>query len=163
VKNRLRFIFLALFFVSFCFSSYAAQGIINAPKTAPLFQLKSLDDKIVSLTDYLGKKSVVLVFWTTWCPYCREQLKQLNGKLPALTKAGIEILAINVGEPKNKVADFTKSRSLNLRILLDQDNNVSNTYELMGVPTYFVIDISGQIVAIGNQFPEDAINQLAVK
>lgn len=163
MRKPLRFIFLALFFVSFCPGSYAAEDINNGFKAAPGFQLKGLDDKVVALSDYLGKKPVVLVFWTTWCPYCRQQLKQLNERLPELTKKGIQILAIDVGEPKNKVADFAKSRSLNLQILLDEENTVSNTYDLMGVPTYFVIDISGKVVMAANQFPEGAINKLTVK
>lgn len=163
MKNHLKFILLTVFFVSFCFSSYAAEGVNNEFKRAPIFQLKSLDGKAVSLTDYLGKKTVVLIFWTTWCPYCREQLKQLNERLPELTKKGIEILAIDVGETKNKVENFAKSHSLSLQILLDEDNTVSDAYGLMGVPTYFAIDLSGQIVSVANQFPEDAINKLAVK
>jgi len=149
-----------LFFISFCFSSYAAGGINKDLKAALGFQLKGLDDKVVSLADYLGKKPVVLVFWTSWCPYCRQQLKQLNEKLAELTKKGIQILAINVGEPKGKVTDFVKSYSLNLKILLDESGDVADTYELRGVPTYFVINTSGQVVTAANQFPEETVKKI---
>ncbi len=132
-------------------------------RLAPDFKLQDLNRKTFTLNSYKDKQPVILIFWTTWCPYCREQLKQLNERLPELTKKGIEILAIDVGEPRNKVENFAKSHSLNLQILLDEDNTVSDAYELMGVPTYFVIDLSGQVVSAANQFPEDAINKLAVK
>ena len=163
MKNRLRFIFLIFCFVSFCVTSYAAKDPNNSLKSAPGFQLKGLDDKVVSSADYFGKKPVILVFWTTWCPYCRQQLSQLNERLAELTKKGIQVLAINVGEPKSKVVNFVKSYSLNLQILLDELSAVAETYELMGVPTYFVIDISGKVAAAANQFPEDAISKLDVK
>jgi peroxiredoxin len=156
---------MALLLVSVFFGSfaYAASDSGDSLKAAPGFQLKGLDDKVVSSADYFGKKPVILVFWTTWCPYCRQQLSQLNARLAELTKKGIQVLAINVGEPKSKVVNFAKSYSLNLQILLDELSAVAETYELMGVPTYFVIDVSGKVAAAANQFPEDAISKLAVK
>lgn len=132
-------------------------------RLAPDFKLQDLNRKTFTLSDYKDKQPVILVFWTTWCPYCRQQLKQLNERLPELTKKGIQILAINVGEPKDKVEDFVKNRSLSLKILLDESGDVAGTYEIMGVPSYFVIDISGKVAAAANQFPEDEINKLTVK
>ena len=41
------------------------------------FQLKTLDDKILGLSDLRGKK-VFINFWTTWCPPCKEEMPDLN-------------------------------------------------------------------------------------
>ncbi len=71
-----------------------------------------LNDKAVFLSEYKGKKTVLALFWTTWCPYCREELKKLNQEYAGLAKDSIELLAINVGEPKSKVDNFIKSRNL---------------------------------------------------
>ena len=157
MKKCLSFIFLFLFSASFIFHACAAENNKSDFALAPAFQLNDLNGKAVSLSGYLGKKTVLLVFWTTWCPYCREQLKDLNERYPWLAKKSIEVLAINTGEPKDKVAGFAKSRSLTFKILLDEDNQVAASYDLMGVPTYFVVDISGKIVSAGNYFPEDMI------
>lgn len=163
MKKRLRSIFTLIFFISFVLSCFAAQDYENNPAPAPLFQLTNLNDQPVSLNNYLGRKTVLLVFWTTWCPYCRDQLQKLNARYPELAKGSIEVLAINVGEPKDKVANFMKKYSLNLEVLLDRDSYVAEAYELMGVPTYFVINISGKIVSSGNQFPEELINKISAK
>lgn len=144
-----------LIFVAFTSLSYAVEN-----KQAPAFQLNDLNDQAVFLSDYKDKQAVVLFFWTTWCPYCREELKRLNQEYAGLTKNSIKVLTINVGEPKYKVDNFVKSRNLTLSVLLDKESTVAEAYELMGVPTYFVIDKAGQIVLAGNYFPKDELKRL---
>jgi peroxiredoxin len=68
-----------------------------------------------------------------------------------------------VGEPKYKVEDFVKTRNLNFTVLLDRESAVAEIYDLLGVPVYFVINSSGQIVSTGNHFPGDLLPKLAVK
>ena len=162
MRNYLR-LFILLLFVGFTFNCYAAQESAGSFKAAPVFQLTDLNDKAVSLSDYKGKKAVMLLFWTTWCPYCREELKTLNQEYAGLSKNSIELLAINVGEPQYKVDNFAKSRNLTFEVLLDKDTTVADAYELMGVPTYFVINKAGQIVSTGNHFPKEALKELAGK
>ena len=160
MKNYLR-LFILLFFVGFTFNCYAAQASASSFKSAPAFQLTDLNDKAIFLSEYKGKKAVVLLFWTTWCPYCREELKTLNQEYAGLAKNSIELLAINVGEPKSKVENFVKNRNFTFEVLLDKDSTVADAYELMGVPSYFVINKAGQIVSTGNHFPKDALKELA--
>jgi len=154
---------MLLFFISFGFSSYAAQDNLSSLKAAPAFQLNDLNDKIVSLSDYKGEKAVILFFWTTWCPYCREELKVLNQEYSGLTKDSIEVLTIDVGEPKYKVDNYAKSYNLSFEVLLDLDSLVAREYDLMGVPTYFVINKSGEVVSAGNHFPKNAVKKLTDK
>jgi len=130
---------------------------------APAFQLRDLNDRVVSLSDYKGKKAVMLFFWTTWCPYCREELNVLNQEYASLAKESIELLTINVEEPKYKVEKYVRRYNLGLEVLLDSDSLVTRDYGLMGVPAYFVINKSGEIVSAGNHFPKNAIKELAGK
>jgi len=156
-------IILLLFFVSFASLNYAAQDSLNSFGVAPAFQLRDLNDRVVSLSDYKGKKAVMLFFWTTWCPYCREELNVLNQEYASLAKDSIELLAINVEEPKYKVEKYVRRYNLGLEVLLDSDSLVTRDYGLMGVPAYFVINKSGEIVSAGNHFPKNAIKELAGK
>ncbi|MFA5062898.1 MAG: TlpA disulfide reductase family protein [Candidatus Omnitrophota bacterium] len=156
-------IILLLFFVSFASLNYAAQDSLNSFGVAPAFQLRDLNDRVVSLSDYKGKKAVMLFFWTTWCPYCREELNVLNQEYASLAKDSIELLAINVEEPKYKVEKYIRHYNLGLEVLLDSDSLVTRDYGLMGVPAYFVINKSGEIVSAGNHFPKNAIKELAGK
>jgi len=154
---------MLLFFVSCGIVSYAAQGNSSSLKVAPAFQLTDLNYKTVSLSDYKGKKAVMLFFWTTWCPYCREELRTLNQEYPGLAKDSIELLTINVGEPRYKAENYAQSHNLIFEVLLDLDSLVAQDYNLMGVPTYFVINKSGEVVLTGNHFPKNAIKELREK
>ena len=159
MKNYLR-IFMVLFFVSLGLVSFIAKVNADNLAVASAFQLKDLNDKVVSLSDYKNKKAVMLIFWTTWCPYCREELNILNKEYTGSVKDSVELLAINVGESKSKVENYVKSHNISFKVLLDSDSLVARSYDLMGVPTYFVINKSGEIVSTGNHFPKNVIKEL---
>lgn len=70
---------------------------------APDFTLRNTLGEKVSLSDYKGKDNVLLVFWTTWCPYCRSALNQLNNSREELREMGVVALPVNIAEPLAKV------------------------------------------------------------
>ncbi|MBM3245978.1 MAG: redoxin domain-containing protein [Candidatus Omnitrophica bacterium] len=119
------------------------------------FILSDINGQAVALSSYQGKQAVFLFFWTTWCPYCRKELKFLSDKYAQLLKEGFEVLTIDAGEPAYKVGNFIASRSIKLKVLLDRDTAVSGTYGIIGIPTYFLVDRKGYIIFRGNSFPRD--------
>lgn len=129
---------------------------------APNFKLRDISKVSVALESYKNKKPVLLFFWTTWCPYCRKELKTLNENYQDLIKDGWEVLAINIGEHADKVAGFLKTRDLSFKVLLDEDTLVANSYTILGVPTFVVVDKKGNIVFKDNYFPRNYKN-IAVK
>ncbi len=152
---RFKIFVLALFFMFL-------SGIVFA-NNAPDFTLQSIGKESVSLSNYKGNNPVLLLFWTTWCPYCRDQLMAANRKYPELKKAGVELLAINVAESVGKVDKFVRLRNLNYPVVLDNNSSVSEAYSVMGVPFYVLIDKEGKILFKGNGFPEQEINSLIAK
>jgi len=138
-------------------------GFAQDFKLAPNFKLKDLYNNEYSLSNYKDKQPVVLFFWTTWCPYCRKELGHLNERYLELCKAGFELFAIDVGESAEKVDRAAKSYSLAFKILLDQDTKVAESYEVMGVPTYVLIDKKGRIISKDNFFPEEKYKELISK
>lgn len=127
---------------------------------APDFQLSDIKNNVVSLSSYRNKQPVLLLFWTTWCPYCRKELRLLNQLYPQLEKDGLEVLAIDIGEAKYKVENFIASYGLVFKVLLDKDNSVAESYELMGVPTYVLINKKQEVVFQANSFPQDEYKEL---
>jgi len=127
---------------------------------APNFQLKDLAGNTITLSEYKGKQDVLLFFWTTWCPYCRRGLKVLNEKHAQLSKDGVEILAINVNEPADKVASFVRNYALTFKTLLDLDADVAMAYKLLGFPTYIIVDKKGYMRSTGYSFPEEEYKDL---
>jgi peroxiredoxin len=160
---------LQFFFIVFLLSLFAVscmQAKEPEAKTGGLaadFKLEDLSQNTFSLSSYRDKQPVVLFFWTTWCPYCRTELKNLNEIYPQLRKDGWELLAINVGEPAYKVDNFVQGKGLTFKVLLDKDTAVADAYGLMGVPTYFFVDKKGNIILRENYFPLAKYKELNAK
>jgi peroxiredoxin len=152
---------LALF--AFTFILYSAGGAVEPvkrPSVALDFSLRDIKGQDYKLSDYKDKQAVVLAFWTTWCPYCRQELRSLNAMYPQLQKEGIEVLAIDVQEPGFKVESFAQKIGLTIKVLLDFDAKVAKDYSVMGVPTFFLVNKRGNIVYEGNHFPKDKYQKL---
>jgi len=126
---------------------------------APNFDLQDMANTKISLNSYKGKQQVLLFFWTTWCPFCRKELKALNNRYQELLKNGWEVLAIDIGEPAEKITNFLKSQkmSLGFKVLLDKNTAVGEAYGVLGVPTLVFVNKKGQIVYKDNIFPEDYV------
>lgn len=123
------------------------------------FKLLDLGGKEIAFTSSSGKPAL-LFFWSTWCPFCVKELPNLQKQYPSLKSAGIEVMAINVGEPKERVEKFlSKKERLEFPILLDSDSQVASEYNLVGIPTYILIDAKGKIRSSGHNLP-DSYEQL---
>ncbi|MBU0548349.1 MAG: TlpA family protein disulfide reductase [Candidatus Omnitrophica bacterium] len=116
--------------------------------------LNDLESRPANLSNLAGKPAI-LFFWTTWCPYCRAELKALNKLYPQMEKEGLVVFAVNVGEAGYKVERFLKDYALNIRVLLDKDGQAAENYEIRGVPTYVFLDNDGQVVSLEHRLPAD--------
>ena len=112
---------------------------------APDFTLKDLSGNPVQLSTLKGK--VVLVnFWATWCPPCREEIPSMVQLNRAMQGKNFQMLAISIDEGgKGAVEGFFKQNGLTLPALLDTDGRVARLYGTTGVPETFVVDTKGVI------------------
>lgn len=133
--------------------SFFLSGRVFAFDTASDFSLSGTSGKTVSMSSFLGIKPVLLFFWTTWCPYCARQMKALNEKYAKMSEEGIEVIPINVGESEEKVLRFLSRNHISIPSFLDGYGTVADTYRLIGVPTYTLVDREGRIVLQSNEFP----------
>lgn len=151
MRRCLNPLLLAVLFVSLLFSS-AKSGDYGF---ASDFTLQDTNSETVTLGAYRDKQAVLLLFWTTWCPYCRDGLKDLKDVRGESANDDLEIFAVDVGESFNKVNNFTKPYLLNYRVLLDQDKSVAKSFGVLGVPTYILINQEGNIVFKDYYFPQE--------
>lgn len=135
-------IFLVLGFSKEIFSAGSIPAAGSA--TGDNIILNDLSGKTVNLSVYKGKP-MILFFWTTWCRFCRSEIKTLNQMYPQLKKEGINIFAVNIRESKYTVQNFFVKNMPSFEVLLDQDGDAADKYNVMGVPTYIFIDKSGHI------------------
>ncbi len=143
---------LVLFFTINCFAS------------APDFKLSNLNGIPVELKEYKNKKPVLLLFWNTRCPYCVTQIKELTKTHKQLTDKGIELLAVNTGDSKERIERFFKQTGFFLpQVLLDSDLEVSDKYQIIGIPSYFLIDKKGEVRFEEHSFPQQELIDQIVK
>ncbi|MBM3251461.1 MAG: redoxin domain-containing protein [Candidatus Omnitrophica bacterium] len=159
MKNFLRVSVLILILLSF-FTNVSAMGqqyksASDTNKAAPDFSLLDTERNEVSLSDLKGAKNIVLFFWTTWCPHCRRQIKYLNNIYAELKENNTEILAIDIQENLSTINKFVADYPVEFRILLDKDASVAEDYDILGVPTYIIINKQGNISLISHSFPDD--------
>lgn len=121
--------------------------------------LNDATGQAVNLSSYKGKP-VILLFWTTWCPYCRQELINLNQQHAQIAKEGIVVFGVNVNESESKVRKFFKESFPNFKILLDKDGLLSRKYDLMGVPTYIFLDKAGEVISQAHSLPDNYKNLL---
>lgn len=126
---------------------------------APKFRLPSVNGRQHSLGMYEGRR-VLLNFWATWCPPCREELRDLRSHREELEGLGAKVLAISVDDPSDraKVREYAKQEKLPFPVLL-ADEDVIAAYNLvnrflfdkirdLAVPTSMLLDRDGNIVKI---------------
>lgn len=114
--------------------------------TAPDFALPGLDGAMLRLSDWRGEKAVIVNFWATWCPPCREEMPHFE-RLRQERGHEVEIVAVNVYEPPEKVAEFYQELGLTFPAALDRNGEVSSRYLVRPMPTSFFIDRAGVIRA----------------
>ncbi|VAW80631.1 Cytochrome c-type biogenesis protein ResA [hydrothermal vent metagenome] len=139
-------------------TSYAELGHglsrLPTPVIAPDFSLKDMDDKPYTLSSLRGK--VVMVnFWATWCPPCREEIPSMEAVYQALREKGFIVLAINQWETPDHVFSFMGQLEVypTFPILFDSDSSVSDAFGVKGLPTTVLIDKHGRVVyrAVGGR------------
>lgn len=141
---------ITAFFVlllSVSIAAYAAQPprLMKKPIPAPGFSLEDMNGNKHDLKDYRGRV-VVVNFWATWCPPCREEMPSMEKAWEKLQKNNIAMLAINVGEDADTIFTFTADYPVTFPLLMDRDSSVIKAWPVRGLPTTFVIDKQGRIV-----------------
>jgi peroxiredoxin len=114
---------------------------------APDFTLNTLEGKQISLSDFRGKK-VILNFWATWCPPCREEMPEMARFYKDYQQKEVEILAVNLAYSESKpekIKDFTKEYGITFQIPLDEKNTIGKQYRAVAIPTSYFINEDGVI------------------
>ncbi|GAB6090667.1 TlpA disulfide reductase family protein [Spirochaeta dissipatitropha] len=114
---------------------------------APDFNLKLLgSDELVSLSDYRGKV-VFLNFWATWCGPCRIEMPSMEALFQDLQDEDFVILAINQQERDDVVSSYITEENYSFPVLMDYEARAGMLYGLRVIPTTYIIDTEGNVVA----------------
>ena len=117
-----------------------------AGKPAPALNVLDMSGNPVSLAAFRGR-TVLLDFWTTWCPPCRADgpaLEKLNQKYG---KKELAILGVSVDEDRRIVEKFLKENRKTYPVVLTTENEMPRPYQIGIFPTYLVIDQVGNVAS----------------
>ena len=125
---------------------HAGFAVPKADVDATEFTLQSLDGSNVSLSSYKGKL-VFLSFWATWCGPCKQELPSVQALYEKLKGKGFVILAVDIMEDRKTVSDFVKANAMTFPVLLDASGSVGRDYDAGSIPTNYLLDRNGKILA----------------
>lgn len=131
----------------------AQQGRVNTDgalvledrQPAPDFQVSTFDGNSLSLSDLRGK-IVVLNFWASWCPPCRNETPLLEAAQDNLGD-DVVLVGMDIWDAESDARDFLNQYGVTYTVGRDDDGGVAIDYGVSGVPETFVIDADGRIVA----------------
>lgn len=116
--------------------------------TAPDFAVPGLGGSPIRLGDFKGQV-ILLNFWATWCPPCREEMPSMERLYRRFKSRGFTILALSIDRGgEQDVGPFVKSFALTFPIGLDPGMTVAGEYRMAGLPTSILIDRRGTIAAV---------------
>jgi peroxiredoxin len=115
---------------------------------APRFEAENLDGETVSLDSLLQKGPVFVTFWALWCKPCIRELDDLKPVWEEYHTRGFEIVAISQDGPRSvsRVKPMVRSKGWDFTVLLDPDKELSRAFQVIALPTSFLIDTAGKVV-----------------
>jgi len=148
--------------------SMRAQDLgIEIGSTAPAAKVYSLDGKEADLAQYVGKTPVLMEFWATWCPNCKELEPTL---LAAAKKYGSQVkfvgVAVSVNQTPERVKAFVAKHGLPGDQYFDTKGNATGAYDVPATSYVVVLDKAGKVVYTGlggTQDLEGAIRKAVAK
>jgi cytochrome c biogenesis protein CcmG/thiol:disulfide interchange protein DsbE len=127
----------------------------NINQTAPDFTLNTTRAEQVNMTSYRAGKKGIIFFWATWCPHCREAIKDLNAGMNDLKAKGIAIILVDLGESKEQVESYLKKADVTLEVFLDTEESLASPYGIMGVPTLYFVNEEGAVKSMQHGIPKN--------
>ncbi len=157
----LRSVFFKSFFcvccVPFIFLGCSRSETSSKPNTSEAPDFKSAvfypaGHADIHLSQINSSKPVLIVFWATWCPSCREELPLLN-TLALRYQNKIEFLSINAEEEAKEVRAYIERNHLNFPVILDPEGKLLSTFEVSALPSVLLLAKGGKILYYGYQLP----------
>lgn len=126
-----------------------AVSAVEEGEKAPVFDLPSIyEDKPAISTASLEGKTVYVDFWASWCAPCLTSLPLYNDMYHKYKDQGLEIVAINVDNPIEDGLDFLLDTPLDFLIPADPDGEAAELFEVIGMPTSYLIEPDGTVTLV---------------
>lgn len=122
----------------------------------------SATNSALNLAKYQGKV-VYLDFWASWCKPCRNSFPWMNAMQRKYGNRGLQIIGINVDEHRSDAERFLDQKPADFKVVFDPQGKLAEKYNLIGMPSSFLINRQGHIVWRHKGFHNDARLQYEAK
>ncbi len=112
----------------------------------PEFSGRTVNGKRLSLAGLRGRV-VLMTFWATWCPPCREEMSLFERLHRKLAKEGLAVVGVNAREQGAPIREYANALGLTFPLILDPQGEIQEAYGVIGLPTAFLIARDGRAVA----------------
>ncbi len=133
-------------------ASLRAQDVIGIPvgETPPAVTLENLNGDSVPLSQWIGKKPVIVEFWATWCPICAELLPRIEAAQRKFgDRAAFLVVAVAVNQSKNSVRRHLEKHPMPFTFLWDGNGAAVRAFQAPSTSYIAVLDANGKVVYTG--------------
>lgn len=117
-------------------------GKVSEGEMAPDFTLADMN----GIEQHLPKGKVVLLnFWATWCPPCRDEMPSMIDLHKMMADKGLVIVGASVDTDTNKLVSFVREYNVPFEVLKDNHQSVARRYGVLRYPETFLIDRTGKV------------------
>lgn len=143
-----------------------ATTLVKVGEIAPDFSVEMLDGRVIKLSELRGKV-VMVCFWATWCPPCRQEMAHLQeGVIDHFASKNLVVLPISRGEEREVVEKFITDNGYTFGVGLDPERAIYDQYASNFVPRTFIINKRGKVtyrVAGYDEETAEAVNAAIAK
>ncbi|MCP4404336.1 MAG: TlpA family protein disulfide reductase [bacterium] len=130
---------------------------VQVGDNAPQFEALTLTETTFDSAAMIGEKPLLLVFWATWCPVCKEEIPKLKEMYSTFAPQGLEVLAVNVGinDSAAKATRYVEKYDISYPVFFDEGSQITKQFEVQGTPTIIIVDVHGVVRYRSSEVPED--------
>lgn len=120
-------------------------GAGTSTRTSPQhIQLETLEGTTTSIAEAIGDRPLLVSLWAVWCQPCRRELPELQRTFHS--DAGVDVLAINVGDDPRRIIQYLTEMSLDLPVAIDHVGDLLTALDVGTVPATVLFDTDGTIM-----------------
>jgi cytochrome c biogenesis protein CcmG/thiol:disulfide interchange protein DsbE len=120
-------------------------GITRVEKPAPEFAMPTFDGGTFRLSDHLGKP-IVINFWASWCPPCRDEALVLEEAWRGYAPQGVVFVGVDIQDVEDDAAAYLREFGITYPNGRDVDGKITVDYGVIGLPVTFFISKDGTVV-----------------